>query len=79
MCQINTDPMKSQTGYMEVVGKEKFSRYLLRCCYVVFSYSFRLSGFKLEQYLTQNSLLIYHRISLSICSCSFPCYLPDSL
>lgn len=24
MCQINTDPMKSQTGYLEVVGKRSF-------------------------------------------------------
>ena len=23
MCQINTDPMKSQVGYIEIVGKEK--------------------------------------------------------
>lgn len=26
MCQINTDPMKSQIGYLDVVGKEEFKK-----------------------------------------------------
>lgn len=30
MCQLNTDPMKSQTGYLNVVGKNYLLFHLLR-------------------------------------------------
>lgn len=31
MCQINTDPMKNQVGYLNVVGKQKIPSQKISC------------------------------------------------
>lgn len=44
MCQINTDPMRSQQGYLEVVGKLTIN-YFLNKKIMVFTISLKKNGF----------------------------------